>query len=69
MCFTTNAMNFIRSTVKLENIDNTIECNMTENYSNFLDFFQQTITNQELRQQWIQMGEEDATKFLSKNVL
>jgi len=68
MCFTTNAMNFIRSTVKLENIDNTIECNMTENYSNFLDFFQQTITNQELRQQWIQMGEEDATKFLSKNV-
>jgi hypothetical protein len=33
-----------------------------------LDFFQQTITNQELRQQWIQMGEEDATKFLSKNV-
>lgn len=68
MCFTNNAMNFIRSTVKLENIDNTIECNMTENCSNFLDFFQQTITNQELRQQWIQMGEEDATKFLSKNV-
>jgi hypothetical protein len=24
-----------------------------------------TITNQELRQQWMQMGEEDATKFLS----
>lgn len=67
MCFTNNAMNFIRSTVKLEHIDNTIECNMSENYSNFLDFFQQTITNQELRQQWIQMGEEDATKFLSKN--
>ena len=70
MCFTNNAMNFIRSTVKLENIDNTIECNMTENEncSNFLDFFQQTITNKELRQQRIQMGEEDATKFLSKNV-
>ena len=65
MCFTNNAMNFIRSTVKLEHIDNTIECNMTENYSNFLDFFQQTITKQELRQQWMQMGEEDATKFLS----
>ena len=25
----------------------------------------QTITKQELRQQWMQMGEEDATKFLS----
>ena len=68
MCFTNNAMNFIRSTVKLEQIDNTIECNMTENCSNFLDLFQQTITNQELREKWIQMGEEDATKFLSKNV-
>ena len=65
MCFTTNAMNFIRSTVKLENINNTIECNVTENSCNFLDFIQQAVTNQELRQQWMQMGEEDATKFLS----
>jgi predicted acylesterase/phospholipase RssA len=68
MCFTNNAMNFIRSTVKLENINNTIECNVTENCSNFLDLIQQTVINQELRQQWIQMGEEDATNFLSKNV-
>jgi predicted acylesterase/phospholipase RssA len=71
MCVTNNAMNFIRSTVKLENIDNTIECNVTENCSNFLDLIQQTVINQELRQQWIKMGEEDATKFLSNksNVL
>ena len=65
MCFTNNAMNFIRSTVKLENINNTIECNVTENICNFLDFIQQAVTNQELRNQWIKMGEEDATKFLS----
>ena len=65
MCFTNNAMNFIRSTVKLENINNTIECNVTENICNFLDFIQQAVTNQELRNKWIKMGEEDATKFLS----
>jgi predicted acylesterase/phospholipase RssA len=65
MCFTTNAMNFIRSTVKLENINNTVECTVSEKCSNFLDLIQQTVINQELRQQWIQMGEEDATKFLS----
>ena len=65
MCLTTNAMNFIRGTVKLENINNTIECNVTENICNFLDFIQQAVTNQELRNQWIKMGEEDATKFLS----
>ena len=65
MCFTTNAMNFIRSTVKLENINNTVECTVSEKCSNFLDLIQQTVINQELRQQWMQMGEEDATKFLS----
>ena len=65
MCLTNNAINFIRSTIKLENINNTIECNALDNSFNLLDFFQQTITNPELRRQWIQMGEEDATKFLS----
>ena len=69
MCFTTNAMNFIRSTVKLENINNTVECNVSEKCSNFLDLIQQTVINQEVRQQWMQIGEEDATKFLSKNVV
>ena len=65
ICLTNNAINFIRSTIKLENINNTIECNVTENSSNFLDFIQQAVTNQELRNEWIKMGEEDATKFLS----
>ena len=65
ICLTNNAINFIRSTIKLENINNTIECNVTENSSNFLDFIQQAVTNPELRRQWIQMGEEDATIFLS----
>jgi predicted acylesterase/phospholipase RssA len=64
-CLTNNAMNFIRNTVKLENIDNTIICNVPEKSLKLLDFIHQTIINEELRQQWIQMGEEDATKFLS----
>ena len=66
MCLTNNTMNFIRDTIKLENIDNTIECIVLENSLNLLDSIQQTITNSELRRQYIQMGEEDATKFLSK---
>jgi hypothetical protein len=36
-----------------------------DNPLNLLDFIQQTVTNPELRRQWIQIGEEDATKFLS----
>ena len=65
ICLTNNAINFIRSTIKLEIINNTIECNVTKNSCNFLDFIQQAVTNPELRRQWIQMGEEDATNFLS----
>jgi len=65
ICLTNNAINFIRSTIKLENINNTIECIVLDNPLNLLDFIQQTVTNPELRRQWIQIGEEDATKFLS----
>lgn len=60
---TVNAMNFIRNTVKLETIDNTVTCLITENPLT-LEFIKETIHNQNLRREWIQKGEEDAINFL-----
>ena len=60
---TINSMNYIRDTVKLDHIDNTIKCYVSENPLT-LDFIQETISNQDLRRQWIKQGEEDADKFL-----
>jgi predicted acylesterase/phospholipase RssA len=63
ICLTINSMNFIRDTVKIENIENTVRCYVTDNPLT-LDFIQESISNQELRRQWIKQGEEDASKFL-----
>jgi len=63
ICLTVNAMNFIRDTVKLETIDNTVMCLITENPLT-LDFIKETINNQHLRREWIQKGEDDAIIFL-----
>ena len=64
ICLTINAMNFIRDTVKVENIENTVRCYVTDNPLT-LDFIQESISNQELRRQWMKQGEEDALDFLS----
>jgi hypothetical protein len=58
-------MNFIRDTVKIENIDNTVNCYILENPLT-LDFIQEVIKNKELRRDWIKMGEEDAVPFIHK---
>ncbi len=63
ICITINAMNFIRDTVPLQNIENTVKCNISKNPMT-LDFIQETIKSSELRREWIKMGEEDANKFL-----
>jgi hypothetical protein len=60
-------MNFIRDTVKIENIDNTVICYILENPLT-LDFIQKVITNKDLRREWIQMGEEDANQFITQIV-
>ena len=65
ICLTINAMNFIRDTVKVENIENTVRCYVTDNPLT-LDFIQESISNQELRRQWMKQGEEDAIDFLSR---
>jgi predicted acylesterase/phospholipase RssA len=64
ICLTINSMNFIRDTVKIENIENTVRCYVTDNPLT-LDFIQESISNQELRRQWLKQGEEDALYFLS----
>ena len=64
-CLTINAMNFIRDTVELENIENTIRCYVTENPLTF-DFIKESINNSDFRRKWIEMGEEDADKFIMK---
>jgi len=65
VCSTINSMNFIRDTVKIENIDNTVNCYILENPLT-LDFIQEVIKNKELRRDWIKMGEEDAVPFIQK---
>jgi predicted acylesterase/phospholipase RssA len=67
MGLTINAMNFIRNTVHIENIENTVKCHMTENPLS-LQVIQQSITNQEMRKQWVQMGEDDAYQFLESKM-
>ena len=63
MCLTINSMNFIRDTVKIENIDNTVRCYITDNPLT-IDFIQEFIINQESRRQWMKQGEEDANQLL-----
>lgn len=63
ICLTINSMNFIRDTVKIENIENTVRCYVTDNPLT-LDFIQESISSQELRRKWIKEGEEDALQFL-----
>jgi len=60
---TINSMNFIRDTVKIQHIENTVRCFVLDNPLT-LDFIQESIRNQEIRRQWIKIGEEDAIKFL-----
>jgi predicted acylesterase/phospholipase RssA len=64
ICLTINAMNYIRDSVKLENITNTVKCCITENPLT-LDFIKESLRNQELRREWMKQGEEDAIEFLS----
>jgi predicted acylesterase/phospholipase RssA len=63
ICLTVNSMNFIRDTVKIENIENTVRCYVKDNPLT-LDFIQESISNQELRREWMKQGEEDARIFL-----
>ena len=65
ICLTINSMNFIRDTVKIENIKNTVRCYIADNPLT-LDFIQESISNQDLRRQWINQGEEDAIKFITQ---
>lgn len=65
MCITLNSMNYIRDSVQIEHIDNTVRCYITDNPL-ILVSIQESIKNKDLRQEWIKMGEEDALQFLTK---
>ena len=64
ICMSINSMNYIRDSVKMDNIENTIRCCIKDNPLT-LDAIQESVKNQDLRRQWIKMGEEDAIEFLS----
>ena len=63
ICITINSMNYIRDSVQIQNIDNTVRCYIIDNPLT-LDSIQESIQNKELRQKWIQLGEQDALYFL-----
>ena len=63
ICMSINSMNYIRDTIKMENIDNTVRCFVTDNPLT-LDSIKESIQNQELRRQMFKMGEDDALTFL-----
>jgi len=63
ICMSINSMNYIRDTIKMENIENTVRCYVTNNPLT-LDSIKEAIQNQELRRQWVKMGEDDALTFL-----
>jgi predicted acylesterase/phospholipase RssA len=65
ICMTINSMNYIRDTIKLETIDNTVKCYINNNPLT-LSLFQEAITNRELRREWLELGHNDATTFLLK---
>ena len=63
MCMTINSMNFIRDSVKIDHIDNTIKCLIEENPLT-LNIMQECLKNLEFRKTWLKLGQEDADKFL-----
>ena len=65
ICLTINAMNFIRDTVKIKDIENTLRCYVSEKPLT-LDFIQESVKNQELRKKWLEQGKEDALLFIEQ---
>ena len=63
ICITLNSMNYIRDSIQLESIENTVRCLINDNPLT-LDSIQESIKSKELRQKWIQLGEQDAELFL-----
>ena len=63
MCMSINSMNYIRDSVKMDNIENTVRCYVNKNPLT-LDSIQESVSSQELRRNLIKMGEEDALEFL-----
>jgi len=62
--FFMNAMNYIEKTQKKHVINNIIEC---KNDANFLsiEVMRESLSNQEMRREWIRRGYEDAAAFLA----
>lgn len=63
ICITINSMNYIRDSIQMENIENTVRCFVTNNPLT-LESIQESVRNRELRAELIQQGEEDAGVFL-----
>jgi predicted acylesterase/phospholipase RssA len=61
---TINSMNFIRDTVKINHIENTVKCNYSDENPLSLDIIQEAVKNIEFRKNWIDLGKEDGLQFL-----
>jgi predicted acylesterase/phospholipase RssA len=65
ICITLNSMNYIRDNNPLEQIQNTVRC-FTKDNPLSLDVIQESIKSKDLRQRWIQLGQQDAVLFLTE---
>lgn len=64
ICISVNTMNYLKNSVPIENIENTINCLIVDNPLT-LEAIQESIRNKELRRTLVKLGEDDAIKFLS----
>ena len=54
----------LETVIVIDNIENTVRCYITKNPLT-LDSIQESVSNQDLRRQFVKMGEDDALEFLS----
>lgn len=63
-CITINSMNYIRDSIKITKIKNMIKCDVDFNPLT-IEIMTEIIKNKNMREEWFEMGKNDARTFLS----
>ena len=68
ICISVNTMNYIKNSITIDNIENTVICSIDNNPLT-LESIQESIQNKESRQKLFELGQEDASQFLLQKVI